>query len=101
MTSKKKISDIVRDKIVEARAKNPDAGMNELTITITDHEACELWSMLSSVEGEIRQFKYDLKVLIAERFEELDRHIIAAKSELRKVGIKKRKRYTNDIKIKS
>ncbi len=87
----KQISDILRDKVVKARAKHPEKSMDELEITLTDREACEIWSKLSDIEADVSKFENYLKKLIKEYFADLKRHLAASKKELRKSGVKSRR----------
>lgn len=69
----KLISDIVRDKIIKAREQN------KTKITLTDHEACELWAALESVELDAIIMKRNVKQALDAGFKNLDRHLRALK----------------------
>ena len=81
----KQISDIVRDKIVRSRAKG------KKSIVLTDHEACEIWSALSSVEADVYNFKYELTVLMKKRFGHIENSLNESKESLRKAKVTKKR----------
>lgn len=82
----KELSDIVRDKIVKSRAKGEEG------IVLTDHEACEIWSALSSVEADVHNFKYELTVLMQKRFGHIENSLKKSKESLRKAKVTKKRR---------
>ncbi len=82
----KQISDIVRDKIVKSRAKG------EKGIVLTDHEACEIWCALSSVEADVSNFKHALTVLMKKKFGHIESSLKKSKEELRKAKVIKKRR---------
>lgn len=69
----KQISDVVRDKIIKARSQN------KTKITLTDHEACDLWSALKSVESDVAMMKRNVEQALGDGFKDLDRHLKALK----------------------
>lgn len=77
--AKKQISDIVRDKIIRARSKN------KTPITLTDQEACEIWSALTSVEAEVHKLKSIEFKAMKERFARIEKELEVSKKRIKKV----------------
>jgi len=75
----KQKSDIVRDKIIQAR----EAGKK--VITLTDSEACDLWLTLIAVESDISALKRDVSRVLGVSFRNLEGQLTASKTRVKQV----------------
>jgi len=74
-------SDIVRDRIIEAR----DGGSGDIgnKVILTDDEACDIWSALSRLETEVRMMKSQEFKALQDRFHRIQETLKAAKKKLK------------------
>ena len=79
----KRISDIVRDKMLKARGGRTDASLGNPVI-LTDSDACDLWSALSSIEAEVSMLKSVEFRALKERFSKIDKYLHVAKTKMPK-----------------
>jgi hypothetical protein len=85
MIMTREISDIVRDKIIEAREGGTTINGN--SVILTDEEACDIWSALSTLEAEVHMIKNQEFRALKERLQRMQNALKAVKKKMNSTNL--------------